>query len=182
MHDDVDPALGISRRDLMKRGAVVGGGLVWATPVVQTASRRAMAQADGTPPPDGHVEGGAISSVALVLDCPDGRVRVKYDVDEGGAGGSWETQPGGNGVPQCPDPAGWDVATDADGAALGIAVRGPDRQRRVCFDLSGTACTFVAGVAEGQPGVPSPGPHDGFCETEDPGHDTTAVCFSDPTA
>lgn len=180
MHDDVNPALGISRRNLMKRGAVVGGGLVWATPVVQTVNRRAMAQADGTPPPDGRIEGGAISFVALVLDCPDGYARVKYNVDEDDAG-SWETQPGRNGVPQCPDPAGWDAATDADGAVLGITVSGGNQQGRVCFDLSATACTFVAGVTKGKAGVLPPGSRDGFCETEDPAHDTTVVCFSDPT-
>lgn len=39
---------GISRRDVMKRGALVGGAMVWATPVVQTMARPAFA-AEGTP-------------------------------------------------------------------------------------------------------------------------------------
>ncbi|HVE63892.1 MAG TPA: hypothetical protein VNB94_08845 [Mycobacteriales bacterium] len=36
--------LGISRRTLIKRGAVVGGGLVWAAPMVQTLATPAFAQ------------------------------------------------------------------------------------------------------------------------------------------
>jgi hypothetical protein len=34
--------LGISRRDLLRRGAVVGGTLLWATPVIQSIGGRAM--------------------------------------------------------------------------------------------------------------------------------------------
>lgn len=40
---------GISRRDLMRRGAVVGGSLVWAAPMVQSFTRPAFAQTDGSP-------------------------------------------------------------------------------------------------------------------------------------
>lgn len=35
--------LGISRRDLLRRGAVVGGTLLWATPVIQSVGSRALA-------------------------------------------------------------------------------------------------------------------------------------------
>jgi hypothetical protein len=34
--------LGISRRDLLRRGAVVGGTLLWATPVIQSIGGRAL--------------------------------------------------------------------------------------------------------------------------------------------
>lgn len=40
---DFDRHFGISRRDLIKRGAVVGGTLVWATPVVQRLTPPAFA-------------------------------------------------------------------------------------------------------------------------------------------
>lgn len=48
-HDHLEANLGISRRDLIRRGAVVGGTLVWAAPVVQSL-RPAFAQAQtGSP-------------------------------------------------------------------------------------------------------------------------------------
>src|SRR5437867_11617492 len=40
--------LGISRRDLLRRGAVVGGTLVWTVPVIESISRNALA-AKGSP-------------------------------------------------------------------------------------------------------------------------------------
>ncbi|HEX6231116.1 MAG TPA: hypothetical protein VF029_05345, partial [Actinomycetota bacterium] len=40
----VDGELGISRRDLLRRGAVVGGTVLWVTPVIQSLSRPALAQ------------------------------------------------------------------------------------------------------------------------------------------
>lgn len=41
---------GVSRRDVMRRGAVVGGSLLWATPVVQSLGGKAFAQAQpGSP-------------------------------------------------------------------------------------------------------------------------------------
>jgi hypothetical protein len=48
-HDEVDPNLGISRRTLLRRGMVVGGSLVWAAPAVQSFSKAALAQTEGTP-------------------------------------------------------------------------------------------------------------------------------------
>lgn len=45
----VNPNLGVSRRDLLKRGAVVGA-VVWAAPVVQSLSSPAFAQAAGGSP------------------------------------------------------------------------------------------------------------------------------------
>ncbi len=43
--------LGISRRDLLKRGAVVGGTLVWAAPAIQSLTTPAYGQTRGTPRP-----------------------------------------------------------------------------------------------------------------------------------
>jgi hypothetical protein len=42
---------GVSRRELLRRGAIVGGTLVWATPVLQSLAPPAFAQA--TPRPCG---------------------------------------------------------------------------------------------------------------------------------
>ncbi|MGH2571949.1 MAG: hypothetical protein ACRDGU_00395 [Actinomycetota bacterium] len=35
---------GMTRRDLLRRGAIVGGGLLWATPTVQSIAKPAYAQ------------------------------------------------------------------------------------------------------------------------------------------
>ena len=53
--EPVDTNLGISRRTVLRRGAVVGGSLMWAAPAVQSISRTAFAQDPGTPvqPPPG---------------------------------------------------------------------------------------------------------------------------------
>lgn len=55
-HEPVDTNLGISRRTVLRRGAVVGGSLMWAAPAVQSISRSAFALDPGTPveppPPD----------------------------------------------------------------------------------------------------------------------------------
>lgn len=42
--DGIKRELGISRRDLLRRGAVVGGTLLWATPVIQSLTTPAFAQ------------------------------------------------------------------------------------------------------------------------------------------
>ncbi len=43
MDENVNEPAGMDRRTLIKRGAVVGGSLVWATPVVQSITRPAFA-------------------------------------------------------------------------------------------------------------------------------------------
>jgi hypothetical protein len=75
---------GVSRRDLMKRGVVVGGTLVWATPVVQSLATPAFA---GTPPDSG---------------CPETHefVRLKLEVNEDGSITVYNG-PIGKGGPQC---------------------------------------------------------------------------------
>jgi hypothetical protein len=47
---DLGSDLGLSRRDLLRRGAVVGGTLLWAAPAVQSITRPAFAGTqNGTP-------------------------------------------------------------------------------------------------------------------------------------
>lgn len=43
LHDES----GMTRRDLMKRGAVVGGALLWVAPAIQTYGSKAFAQDNG---------------------------------------------------------------------------------------------------------------------------------------
>lgn len=70
----VDASLGISRRTLLRRGAVVGGSLIWTVPVVHTLA--APSAAAGTP-----LDG--ISFVAVVLNCDGVHYRMKWEVDAG---------------------------------------------------------------------------------------------------
>lgn len=67
----------ISRRQLIKRGAVAGGAAIWVPPVIQSLRVPAHAQT-GSPPPlscivDGFMTGGGFAEVA-------GIGRVTYDL------------------------------------------------------------------------------------------------------
>ena len=82
--DHVDPRLGLSRRDLLRRGAIVGGTLVWAAPAVQTLARPAFGQTAGTPE-DG--QGRDFSYVALRYTCGGaGPYAIKFDFGTDGGG------------------------------------------------------------------------------------------------
>lgn len=74
---DIDGYLGISRRQLIARGAIVGG-TVWAVPLIQSMSAPAFAQ--------GVTYGGGrtdISYVAIIYDCGDGARGLKIDSPDG---------------------------------------------------------------------------------------------------
>jgi hypothetical protein len=65
----------LTRREVLKRGAAVGGTLLWATPVVQSLGvRSAWAQ----------VYGQDISFICLNLLCASGGVFVKIQCNESG--------------------------------------------------------------------------------------------------
>lgn len=50
-HDASDQQGTLSRREVMRRGAVIGGAAAWAVPTVQTIGLRAAGAATGTPQP-----------------------------------------------------------------------------------------------------------------------------------
>jgi hypothetical protein len=85
---------GLDRRSVLRRGAMLGGALVWTAPVVQSLSPAASAGADGSPPDGGG--GGAPSFTMLVLQCGQSRFSVKIDQD-----GSFDcgAAANGNGAP-----------------------------------------------------------------------------------
>ena len=59
---------GMTRRDLMKRGAVVGGTLLWVAPAIQSFSSKAFAQDNGSPVCDACIAvttGGRTSHVVF---------------------------------------------------------------------------------------------------------------------
>lgn len=101
---------GISRREALKRGAILGGAVVWATPVVQTVGMsRAFAS---TPSPVG---GKDISYVGInaTRDSDGKSYFIKYE-----DGSGWENKPGA--APGCADKA--DLPGGTDGGSLGFAI------------------------------------------------------------
>lgn len=106
------PSTGLDRRDFLRKGVVVGG-MVWATPLIQSIGSPAFAL---SPQPGGR----AISNVAFVLvsnDSPAKTFRYKFDDDEGCAPDSGG--PSGPGQPCVRDHADlksqWDAAGDGHG-------------------------------------------------------------------
>lgn len=66
---------GITRRDLLRRGAVLGGAVVWTTPVVQTLGM-GRAFANTASPVDG---GKDVSYVVISWQCSGSTKKVKWD-------------------------------------------------------------------------------------------------------
>lgn len=65
---------GITRRDLLRRGAVLGGAVVWSTPVVQTLGMgRAFAQ---TASPTGDKD---VSYAVISWECDGAVKKVKWE-------------------------------------------------------------------------------------------------------
>jgi hypothetical protein len=77
---DQAPEDGLDRRQMIKRAALVGGALVWATPVVQSIGGTAFASTVGSP--GGGGGNGAPSYVFVFFDCgAEGNFVVKYGQD-----------------------------------------------------------------------------------------------------
>lgn len=139
MEDDINPALGISRRDLLRRGAVVGGTLVWAAPAVQTISRAALAQTPGTAPPgDCH----AISYLALVIsNGQDYQFKIEAD-------GTVEAEVP-MAVPHCGAPPGWNATGNIGGFPAGTTW---DIRDECCWSVTVPTGYTLVGVAMGAGG------------------------------
>ena len=116
------PSQGITRRDLLKKGAALGGAVVWVTPIVQSVGMgRAFAQAPSPTPCD-----PGISYIAMNVTCGVIHYFIKWETTNGFAG-DWEPDAGS--VPECESliaPTG----TKFDGELLGFSVD---------VDSSGTA-------------------------------------------
>ncbi len=83
MPDDEQPAekridfqseLGMSRRDLLRRSAIVGGAVLWVAPVMQSITQKAYAQ-------EATVSGGECAACYCYTTTPrpGGRIRVTDD-------------------------------------------------------------------------------------------------------
>ena len=144
---EVSPQLGMSRRDLIRRGAILGGTLVWAAPAVQTFARPAFGQDNNGTPLEGF------SYVAVLVECNGTTYRLKANLEDGVL--IWEC---GTTLPSCPKPTGWDAATPAvvlgepvdpdcpDGVTqLEVSVTMGDNSVTLCVDNG--VCTWVEGLS-----------------------------------
>jgi hypothetical protein len=116
---DLNSELGMTRRDLIRRGAIVGGTLLWVAPAIQSMAPKAFAQEtngsvlctacrtnrfdpDGggpTPPIFTHVEFGPTPECCACLATPG---KTLDDCDN--TGGSGACQPITGTLPgRCPD-------------------------------------------------------------------------------
>ena len=147
--DSVDASLGISRRTLLRRGALVGGTLVWTAPVVHTIA--APSAAAGTP-----LDG--ISYVLVVLRCDGKFYRMKWDNESGGlvldSGPNFAT-PGSDPLTEYGIEPG--TAPGAGAGLVGEVLR-VTAPNCVLIDYRIKHGGGSVGPGPGQPDVPSEGP------------------------
>ena len=146
-----NPNQGITRRDLLKKGAALGGAVVWVTPIVQSVGMgRAFAS---TPSPCTP----GISYIAMNVKCfstpraecidaphPDNLYFIKWE-DTNGFDGDWDPDPGS--VPGCtgiftPD------GEKADGGCRGFRVD-VDPSSGIATVVVGDDCEVLEGVVKG---------------------------------
>ncbi len=145
----VDASLGISRRTLLKRGAIVGGTLAWSVPVVHTL---ATPSAEAGTPLDG------ITLVAVVLSSDDLHYRMKWEVVDGRLAG----EAGHNFiVPGAPTQL-MDYPNIQDAAAPGVFVSLVGETIQISTQGDYVLADFVVkqgscAITSGTFGLPSPG-------------------------
>ena len=148
MTDELLPVEGISRRDLLKRSAIVGGAsaMVWAAPSITTLGSRAFG-ASGSPP------GRGWSHVAFLVTCGLIDYKVKWNRE-----GGYEADP--DLAPQCDDTqfkAHWDAATGVGGATneggtlFTVNPPGGDGENLLVFSITNVEgdCTIRNGPTSG---------------------------------
>ena len=165
------PADGSSRRDFLRRSAIVGGTLVWAAPTVQSMAPAAFAQETTKSPKD-------FSYLVLCLNCSGGNTAeccVKFDLNDNGTvseisvGGNFSV-PGceeefteNHGPEGCVDPGIFTV-TPLDGA------------QRVQVSVStDSGCMILDGTAFGKCGNPNNANSGGACVPAESNTGTTAI-------
>ena len=120
---------GLDRREVIKRGAILGG-VVWAAPVIQSIGSPAFAITPTpveTPTPTPEAQN--MSFIAAVVTCNGITYRVKYEDGDG-----WDDEPGPpDEHPSSCTPAGWSDATPENGGDLGFQVYVDDDGQWVLF-------------------------------------------------
>lgn len=139
---DFQANMGISRRTLLRRGAVIGG-LVWTAPVIRSLSHPAFA-AEGTP--------RDLSYVALCYSCDGGATQccLKWDLDDDGNVVACET----GSKFATPDCTFDNSVDDGCGDCNLFTVSSPDGGQTVtvCFinDPATDGCQILDGAAVGK--------------------------------
>jgi hypothetical protein len=149
MTDSIDtgdqvPEGGLDRRQMLKRTALVGGTLVWATPVVQSIGGTAFASTVGSPGGGGGQQ--ALSEVTFAIRCgTEGSYTYAWGKYlQGGTGATAECSTdlnipesnGGNVDPTCEAAEDKIDGLIPAGATLGTCVTGS-------VDANGTLCLTV---------------------------------------
>lgn len=161
MTEDLGAVEGISRRDMLKKSAIVGGAgaLAWAAPSITRYGGAAFGDTTGTP------MGKGISYIALKYTC-DGGETFRYIKWDDYQGGNWNCQTGDFETPGCGD-LGNTGATADDGCklftltVLSFNSDGEPVSVKVCF-VGGTTCT-ISGEAYGKCGAPGNEASGGQC-------------------
>ena len=122
---NLNSELGMSRRDLLRRGAIVGGTLIWAAPAIQSFGTKAWAQ-DGGP---GSAQCSACYCYSGSLSSPSKEIGVT----------DFFTAPGQASAQDCSDWCTHSGAYSSSGGASG----GPYTSSQYC---SGTSCTTCVGT------------------------------------
>ncbi len=140
---------GITRRTLVKRGAIVGGTVLWAAPVVQSFTSPAFGQV-GT--------GKDLSYLAFFYDCGQGPRGVKIELNDNGTVAACEASADPD-TPGCTltPPAG---ATAGDCGKFIVTVNAGVVS--VTFKEA-DACTFIDSAAVGKCGNPTNPASGGAC-------------------
>ncbi|MGH2787242.1 MAG: hypothetical protein ACRDJV_04950 [Actinomycetota bacterium] len=146
MTDQMTPVPGITRRETLKRGAALGGALLWSVPVIQTLG---MTHAHAAVP-SGPTPGPDVSYIAMNVTCNGlmgpKQYFIKFEAEcpINGNIGCFEDDPGN--TPGCVfTPTG----EKKNGADLGFEVEGPHPVSR-CYEVVVPAsCIVNATVIKG---------------------------------
>jgi hypothetical protein len=157
--DWVHTNLGVTRRELIKRGAVVGGTVVWAAPVIQSLSSPAFAGSTTE-----TLAGLSLSTVGLLLESGGVKYRVKFEASGFSTTGAFgptecgrkfKTEP-------CANKLGFGDPAVAQGCPAGVSATFSKATGQLSVALG--TCKLLSFVAKC--GVPAD-PDDAGCE--DPG-------------
>lgn len=134
---------GITRRDLLRRGAVLGGAVVWTTPMVQTLGMgRAFAQ---TASPVG---GKDISYIGIKVECPgEDSWWIKWE------DGNWEDMPGA--APECEDKENLPQGVSGSDKGFGLNPGATSACKELHIPETYSDCTVTVWVKAGSSGSTS---------------------------
>jgi len=135
---------GLTRRETLRRGAALGGALLWSVPTVQSLTMTA-AHAQASPVPN---DGPDISYIALNVSCTEGPVTTNWVIKYEGCQGPdcFEEDPGS--FPKCGDEF-TPVGEKTDGDDLGFEVTGPHPVSRCVSITVPAGCTVTASAVKG---------------------------------